>query len=88
MGPISQLVERVVNRSSQGGFTRDQLIDEGLIQWFFKDLRTAPLELSGYISGSSVSEDEDQAPGDVSQVGQVNRSVVPSTLLCRQGVGD
>lgn len=57
-----------------GAFTREQLLENDLIHWCFKDVRGPPLDPPGYLSGSEASEDEEEAPwNDLGQVGQVRR---------------
>ena len=72
---VDDVLER--NQSEAWGFTKEQLLDENLISWFLKDLRAAPLDFRGYVSGSSPSDDEDQAPwSDMNQIGQVGGDLV------------
>lgn len=47
-------------------------LENDLIHWCLQSLHSPPLDLPGYVSGSEVSEEEDNAHcHDMGQVGQV-----------------
>jgi len=61
-----------LDKTQIGGLTREQIVQEGLIKWYLKDDRTPPMELQGYVSGSSASEEEDESPyNDMAHISQV-----------------
>ena len=77
-----QLLESILDRTHIGGFTREQMVQEGLIKWYLKDDRSVPLELQGYVSGSSASEEEEQSPyNDMTHISQVGGHKGVSYLL-------
>jgi hypothetical protein len=57
-------------------------LENDLIHWCLQSLHSPPLDLPGYVSGSEVSEEEDNAHcHDMGQVGQVRTSCLETANL-------